>query len=54
MSSLPGVNGFNIMYHLGSAAVVDGVSVDYVYVKEGDEEVYAGAGWVLSPSDLSQ
>lgn len=38
----------------GTAAIIDGVSVDYVTVSEEDAKALKAAGWSESVSDFNQ
>ncbi|HDT6006457.1 hypothetical protein PTQ46_25505 [Klebsiella michiganensis] len=40
------------LYMPGTAAIIDGVSVDYVTVSEADAEALKEAGWRESASEL--
>ncbi|HBR0984338.1 hypothetical protein [Klebsiella pneumoniae] len=42
------------LYMPGTAAIIDGVSVDYVTVSEEDAKALKAAGWSESVSDLNQ
>lgn len=52
MYNLPGVDGFMLMYQRGTAAVINGINVDYIYVKTDDLDIYISAGWVTDPTFL--
>lgn len=40
------------LYMNGTAAVIDGISVDYVIVPEEDADALLAVGWVRSVSEL--
>ncbi|MFY0139226.1 hypothetical protein J0894_02305 [Klebsiella oxytoca] len=42
------------LYMPGTAAIIDGVSVDYITVSEEDAEALKEAGWSENVRDLNQ